>query len=139
MKDIKIILPDKMIFKLNLPVRIYDINYGNHLGHDSLISLLHETRVAFLKQHHLGEITSEQHGLIMASLYVEYKKQAFYGDHLEILLGVSNVKKSSFQFIYVVNNDKVEIARACTKMVFFDYRTQKIKKITDDFLQALIG
>ena len=29
-------------------VRIADINYGNHLGHDRLVSLLHQARVEAL-------------------------------------------------------------------------------------------
>ncbi len=40
------------LFSATLEVRISDINYGNHLGHDSLVSLLHEARVRFLR--HLG-------------------------------------------------------------------------------------
>ena len=40
----------KIAFTTTLDVRISDINYGNHLGHDSLISLLHEARMRFLKQ-----------------------------------------------------------------------------------------
>ena len=42
-------LPKKFIFSTDIAVRISDINYGGHLGHDSIISLIHEARVRFLK------------------------------------------------------------------------------------------
>lgn len=137
MIETKINLPDQFIFSLKLPVRIYDVNYGNHLGHDSLVSLLHEARMVFLKEHHFSEANKE-FGLIMASLHVLYKSQAFYGDELTISIGVSEVTRTSFYLIYVVQKIEIEVARAYTKMVCFDYEKQRIKKIPDGFLKILI-
>lgn len=132
----KIFLPDQFIFTVSLPVRIYDVNYGNHLGHDSLISLLHEARMAFLKKHHFSE-ANNNFGLIMSSIYVLYKNQAFYGDILKISLGVSEITKTSFQLTYLVQKNEIEVALACTKMACFDYQNQKIMKIPDEFLGIL--
>ena len=41
---------------VELPVRITDINYGQHLGNDRLFALLHEARIQFLSQWGFSEI-----------------------------------------------------------------------------------
>ena len=48
MTRIKIELPETYLFSTEIPVRITDLNYGNHLGNDAILSLLHEARVRFL-------------------------------------------------------------------------------------------
>ncbi|HEX2548710.1 MAG TPA: thioesterase family protein [Gammaproteobacteria bacterium] len=136
MKDYYISLPDKFIFNLSLPIRISDINYGNHLGHDSLVSILHEARMTFLKKNNFAE-ANEHFGLIMSALHVVYKNQAFYGDILNISIGVNEVSYISFELCYLVKKDEIEIARAMTKMVCFDYLTQKVMKIPADLASLL--
>jgi hypothetical protein len=39
MARVKIDLPDKFIFKTEIPIRINDINYGGHLGNDAVLSI----------------------------------------------------------------------------------------------------
>ena len=50
MARIKIDLPEKIISVVNIPLRITDINYGNHLGNDALVGIIHEARVLWLHQ-----------------------------------------------------------------------------------------
>ena len=49
MARIKIEIPGNPIYRVSVPVRITDINYGNHLGNDSMVSIIHEARMSFLK------------------------------------------------------------------------------------------
>ncbi len=56
MSRIKIEMPEKFIYKTEIPVRITDINYGGHLGNDSLLSIIHEARVRFLKHLEYSEV-----------------------------------------------------------------------------------
>lgn len=137
--DIKI--PEKTLFSISMPVRIYDINYGNHLAHDSLISILHEARVSFLKNNNLSEGNVFGSGLILSSLAVVYRNQAFHGDIIQIALSVDSISKTSFEIVYYVTKEtdesSVEIARAKTKMTFFDYKTNKINKIPSKFLELI--
>ena len=60
MPRIKIELPEIFIFKTEISIRITDINYGGHLGNDSLLSIIHEARVRFLK--HLDYSESDVEG-----------------------------------------------------------------------------
>jgi acyl-CoA thioester hydrolase len=51
MAKLNLQLPTTLIFSTKINVRISDINYGNHVGNDSFVSILHEARVQWLKQH----------------------------------------------------------------------------------------
>ena len=77
MPRIKIELPEKFIYKTEIPIRITDINYGGHLGNDSLLSLIHEARVRLL--HHLGysESNVEGAGIMMIDAGIQYKSEGF--------------------------------------------------------------
>ncbi|WP_255669390.1 hypothetical protein [Myroides oncorhynchi] len=41
MARVKLNLPTEFIFETKIPVRITDLNYGNHLGNDKLLSISH--------------------------------------------------------------------------------------------------
>ena len=62
MARIKINIPPGFITTLSIPVRITDLNYGNHLGNDSLVSILHEARVQWLKLNGYTELDIEGTG-----------------------------------------------------------------------------
>ena len=48
MARIKIDLPSKIAFSTNIPVRITDLNYGGHVGNDTVLTIIHEARMQFL-------------------------------------------------------------------------------------------
>jgi acyl-CoA thioester hydrolase len=130
MNRVKIILPTRPLAILNVPVRIGDINYGNHVGNDACVSILHEARVQWLRQLHYTEINVCGTGLIMSDLLVEFKNESFYGDNIQVALYVGEISRVGFELFYqlVVNkNDKeIIIANAKTTMICFDYITKKV-------------
>lgn len=77
---------EHILFTTEVEVRISDINYGNHLGHDSLVSLLHDARVKLLRSHQYTELDVEGCGFLLTKLFVNYKRQSFYGDLLQIVI-----------------------------------------------------
>ena len=91
MARIKIIIPDNTITSIEIPVRITDINYGNHVGNDSLISILHEARVKWLNQLGYFELDIEGSSIIMNELGVNYLNESFYVDVLNIQLSVGEI------------------------------------------------
>jgi len=56
MARIKIELPEKFSFETIIPIRITDLNYGNHVGNDTILSILHEARVQYLRHYDLEEL-----------------------------------------------------------------------------------
>lgn len=132
---IKISLPDKIVAQLTIPVRITDINYGNHLGNDALVSIIHEARMQWLRQLGYTELNIEGNGIIMSDLAVEYKNESFYGDQLKVVLSAGDTSSVSFELYYhIFNQHDIEIARAKTGLVFYDYNAKKIAAIPEKFL-----
>lgn len=129
MARIKISLPESFLLTVELPVRITDLNYGNHLGNDALVSLLHEARVQLLRHAGLVELdTATGQGLIMADLAVEYRGEGFYGDVLQVQMAATELHKYGFDVVYQLQTTTGRaIARAKTGMLCFDYTTRKLR------------
>jgi len=73
MARIKIELPGKFIFKTEITIRVSDLNYGGHLGNDSVLSICHEARLRFLKHLGYSELDVEGSGIIMSDAAIQYK------------------------------------------------------------------
>jgi acyl-CoA thioesterase FadM len=142
MARLKIILPSSFIFSCSIPVRITDINYGNHTGNDALVSIIHESRMQWLKKHGLTELKIEgETGMIMADLCVEFKAESFYGDVIDVKIAVDNISTVSFELYYLLfcrRNDKdLVLAHAKTGMVCYDYERKKVASVPQRLLTAL--
>jgi YbgC/YbaW family acyl-CoA thioester hydrolase len=135
MARIRLDLPKQFAFSTEIQVRIRDINYGGHLGNDSVLSLMHEARLRFLTRYGYSESNIEGFGFIMIDSVIVYKSQAFYGDTLTIEVAVDEFSKYGFDFIYRMTNKETgqEIARAKTGIVFFDYEKNKIARVPQKF------
>ena len=131
----KLDLPEKFHFSTEIPVRIGDVNYNNHLGNDAVLSLIHEARVRFWNQHGYTELNIEGVGTIMSDAVVIYKLEAFYGDILNIQVAVTDLQRVGFDFVYLITNKKSgkEVALAKTGIVFFDYKKRKVVEIPAKF------
>jgi len=139
MARIKIEVKGKNIACLKIQVRITDINYGNHLGNDALVGILHEARVQWLQQFNYTELNIEAVGLIMSDLAIEYKNESFYGDELTVALFAAEVTAVSFELYYsVTNQDDKIIANAKTGMVCYNYEQRKVAAIPAKLAQLFI-
>ncbi|MDO5090532.1 MAG: thioesterase family protein [Cardiobacteriaceae bacterium] len=127
------ILTRKQPFVSRLDVRIADINYGNHLGHDRLVSLLHQARVEALAAIDASELDFFGSALILARLEVDYRAQAFLHDALEIAVWLGELRASRFALHYRVTRGDVLIAEAQTLMVCFDYQRQRTTAVPESF------
>ncbi|NNG26771.1 MAG: thioesterase, partial [Ignavibacteriaceae bacterium] len=56
MARIKIDPPEKFMFNTEITIRVTDLNYGAHLGNDSVLSICHEARMRFLKHFGYSEL-----------------------------------------------------------------------------------
>ncbi|MCF6245738.1 MAG: thioesterase family protein [Desulfobacula sp.] len=135
MARIKIDIPKKFEFETNLDIRIQDINYGNHVGHDCFISILHEARLKFFKTLGYTETDIEGKALVISDLAVSYKSQCFYGDALKIQVQPAEFNKYGCDIFYRVTHVKTQalILLAKTGIVFFDYTQNKIARVPEPF------
>lgn len=143
MARIKLVFPKNIIYTLTIPVRITDINYGNHLGNDALVSILHEARVHWLSTLNYTELNIEGKSIIMNELAVNYLKEMFYGDVIKIDLSVGDITPLGFELYYKMsinkNGENLISAIAKTGLIFFDYTAKKTSSIPNVFLEKIKG
>lgn len=135
MARIKIELPRNFTFSTTLPVRITDVNYGGHVGNDSILSMLHEARVQFLRHLGYSELSFEGVSLIMADVAIEFKAELFYGDEVHASVAVAEFSKVGFELYYKLEKEvegaRKLVATAKTGMICFNYDTRKVAAIPD--------
>lgn len=135
MPRIKLDMPDHFEFSTEFSVRIGDVNYGGHMGNDSILSMLNEARIRFLREHGLSEMDAGGAGLIMGDVAIVYKAQAFHGDRLSVEVCVGEVGRHGCELYYRVSHKKSgqETALAKTGILFFDYSSNKLAKTPEKF------
>ena len=128
------------LYRESLSVRISDINYGGHLGHDRILSYCHEVRVNYLKALQGSEQNFLGAGLIMRDSATLYKAEGFQGDRLTIGLYADSFWPYGFRFLYSLlrSSDEREVARTQTGMIYYDYSTgKKIKRSVEEVASTL--
>ncbi|HOX81605.1 MAG TPA: thioesterase family protein [Chryseolinea sp.] len=142
MARLSIDLPDEFIFEAEITVRASDLNYGGHVGNDSVLTLFQEARILFYRQ--IG-FKSELNldgavGQLMSDAAVVYKSESFLGDELIIQIAVADFNKYGFDLLYKMSNKQTgkEVARGKTGIVCFDYEKRKVAPVPDVLKVKLI-
>jgi acyl-CoA thioesterase FadM len=135
MQRIKIDLPEKFIYSTEISVRVYDVNFAGHLSNDSILSMVHEARIRFLKNWGFSEVNTAGAGIIMFDAALQYKSQGYHGDKLLFEVTVDNFIKNGCDFFFEITNKATgkEIARAKTGIAFFDYQSNKLVSVPEKF------
>lgn len=143
MSRIKITLPDSFSFSTNIPIRIGDINYGNHVGNDAVLSIIHEARMQFFFQHSYTELDCGGVGLIMYDAALEFKKELFYGDLISVSIQPANFTQNGFDLYYKIekkeNGESILAATAKTGMLCYNYDLKKIALMPEALKEKLEG
>ncbi|WP_439881082.1 thioesterase family protein [Pontibacter sp. MBLB2868] len=130
MARVKVDIPGHVHFEAVIPVRVTDLNYGNHLGNDALLSIMHEARMQLLAHFRWSELNLAGASMIMADVAIEYKGEGFYGDILHVKLAFNDLNKYGFDITYhITNQDGKEVARAKTGMLCFNYKERKLTSL----------
>ncbi|KAF0095263.1 MAG: esterase [Puniceicoccaceae bacterium 5H] len=138
MARIQITLPESYDYETTLPVRLTDLNYGQHLANDRVLALVHEVRVQWLAALGLTELDlGEGVGLIQADAAVRYLSQARWGDALRVQLAVQEMRRSGFGLVYRLSHAATgqDVAQVQTGFAFFDYRQQQVTRGPAAFIQ----
>jgi acyl-CoA thioester hydrolase len=133
MSRVKIDISGNKIAVVKLPVRITDINYGNHVGNAAFVGMIHEARMQWLHRSHFTELNIAGTGLIMSDLIFEFKNEVYYGESIEVEITVAEISRVSFDLFYRLtitrNLENVLVANAKTGMVCYDYKNKKVAAI----------
>ncbi len=138
MARIKVELPSTFGFSTSIPIRITDLNYGGHVGNDTILTLIHEARVQFLKQYGLEELKFAGVGLIMGDAAIEFKNELFHSDVVKVWVTAADFTKISFDLYYKLENTTGEpVAFVKTGMICFDYDRKKVVGIPEGVRELL--
>jgi acyl-CoA thioesterase FadM len=142
MARIKIDLPDTFSFSCHIPVRITDINYGGHVGNDTVLSILHEARMQFFNSFGYTEMNFAGTGMIMADLAITFKSELFYGDVVIASVAIGEISKIGFDLFYTLEKQSIDrkilVAAAKTGIVCFDYEKKKVVVVPEAAKQKLL-
>ncbi len=143
MARIKIDLPDTFSFSCEIPVRITDINYGGHVGNDTVLTIIHEARMQFFKTLGYTEMNFGGTGMLMADVAIEFKSELFYGDVVIASVAAGEISKVGFELFYKLEKQtgdiKKRVAAAKTGMICYDYEKKKIVAVPEEARVKLIG
>ena len=107
---------------------ISQVNSGNHLGNDAVVSLMNEARVRFTRQQGFLE-NDVARGLTMvnADLAVVYQSEAHYGEVLVVSVAAVDLHRCGYDFVYRLT-DKASgraIAQGKTAHILIDAEARK--------------
>ncbi|MCS3800197.1 acyl-CoA thioesterase [Niastella sp. OAS944] len=143
MARIKVELPEQFAFSTTIPVRITDLNYGKHVGNDTILSMIHEARVQYLRKLGYGELDLAGVGVIMSDVGIEFKSELFYGDEVLVSVAAGDLSKISFDLYYklekLADDKTILVAVAKTGMVCYDYSKKKVAAIPEEVAVKLKG
>ena len=142
MARIKIDLPGKFSFSANIPIRITDVNFGGHVGNDTILSIVHEARAQFFTYCGYSELDFAGAGTIMSDVAIEYKNQTYYGDNILASVAVGEITKVAFDLFYKLEKRSADgklipVAFAKTWMVCYDYDLKKVIPIPGEALKKI--
>lgn len=125
---------DQYCYTTTLTVRSTDINGANHLGNDSMISMISEARARFLYEYGVRE-TGVGAGIIVTDLATTYKAEARARDHLLFEVGIMDFNNYGGDLIFRVTRpaDHTLVAMAKYGFVFYDYELGRVIAMPGDF------
>ena len=141
MNRLKINIPDHFSFSTQLTIRIGDLNYGGHVGNDTILSLLQEARQQYLQSKGHEELKIVGYGLIMVDASIEYKKELNYADSILVSVIAKDFDKMGFDFFYKIElmqgQELMLAVKAKTGMLLYDYTNKKKIPITEELVKLL--
>ena len=126
---------DQFCFSTQLTVRVTDINAANHLGNDSMISMISEARARFLFEFGVQETEADGTGIIVTDLATTYRAEAHARDQLLFEVGVMDFNKYGGDVIFRITRpaDGMLVAMAKQGFVFYNYAHSQVVPMPDDF------
>lgn len=136
MSRLKLEFPeDQYCYTTQLTVRVTDINGANHLGNDSMISMISEARARLFFEFGIRETQDNGVGIIVTDLATTYRNEAHARDQLLFEVGMMDFNKYGGDVIFRITRprDNVLVAMAKSGFVFFDYRSKKVVPMPEAF------
>ena len=132
-------------FTTPVPVRWSDIDMYQHINHATMVTILEEARVPFLREPFAADITTT--GLLIAEVRVSYKGQLRLIDSpLQVTIWVNRLRAVDFTLGYEVRSvnaapDSRPAVIAETQLAAFDIDEQRLVRLAPhhrEYLQRFL-
>jgi acyl-CoA thioester hydrolase len=139
MPRVKLIEQEEYEHQYTVTVQPRDINFGGHLGHDAIISLVHVARAYLLHSKGFGELNfgDSGTGMVMSDLSVNYLAEGFMFDELRIDTHVGEFTGKSLRFFHRIMKGPTTVALVETGVVAVNRLSRKSVRLSQDLLVAL--
>ena len=119
-------------------VKQEDLNYGNHVGNERALLFFQWARESFLRQNNLSETNiGDGSGFIQVEATVQYKKQLFLDQKIEVRITKIEIKGLKIIFEYEIYSGKDLAITGTATVLAYNYEEQKIKKIPAKFKEIV--
>ena len=126
------------MFTFYYTVKQEDLNYGNHVGNERALLFFQWTRESFLRQNNLSETNiGDGSGFIQVEATVQYKKQLFLDQKIEVRITKIEIKGLKIIFEYEIYTGKELAITGTATVLAYNYEEQKIKKIPAKFKEIV--
>ncbi|WP_338974199.1 thioesterase family protein [Fusobacterium vincentii] len=126
------------MFTFYYTIKQEDLNYGNHVGNERALLFFQWTRESFLRQNNLSETNiGDGSGFIQVEATVQYKKQLFLDQKIEVRITKIEIKGLKIIFEYEIYTGKELAITGTATVLAYNYEEQKIKKIPTKFKEIV--
>ena len=126
-------------FAYEMTIQAGHLNYRRHLGHDSIVRIMHEARANLL--HALGldelDLGDGKTACVTADMVVNYKSEGFMFDTLRIESHIDEITPGGFRVYHRMMRDGQVVAIAEVGLVGFDYASRAHAPIPATFKEVL--
>lgn len=140
MTRIKLTFPENSIFSYKSTIGVNQINYGGHLGNDSILTIFQDARIAFFLSNKLSEINiGNELGIIQSDAAIQYKSEGHLHEEITTEVAIIPTSKIGFDIYCKITSlaTKKVIAIGKTGMITFNYATKKMAPTPESFLQLI--
>lgn len=126
------------MFIFNYTIKQEDLNYGNHVGNERALLFFQWAREEFLRENKLSETNiGDGSGFIQVEATVQYKKQLFLNEKIEIKIIKIILKGIKIIFEYEIYSKENIVITGSATVLAYNYEEQKVKKIPNSFKEIV--
>lgn len=126
------------MFTFYYTIKQEDLNYGNHVGNERALLFFQWARESFLRQNNLSETNiGDGSGLIQVEATVQYKKQLFLEQKIEVRITKIEIKALKIIFEYEIYSEQDIAITGTATVLAYNYEKQKVRKVPADFKEML--
>jgi len=137
----RIKLEEQPTYEFSFPVTLYprDINYGGHLGNDSLLVIIGSARAEMFHSMGLaeGDLGDGKTGIIMSDLVVNYRSEGFIFDELVIETHIGEIRSGGFRAFHRVTKKGKLLALVETGFATYNHSIHRLAHVPQVFVKTL--